>query len=186
MKKALNNPAVVAVVALIAVASVVFTMRKRFKRFAPVVTMVKNQLNQLQQPAAPPAPALPGVNLEAARPIDRDFVRNAMDRWLQSPRRDPFGGHPLQLATVVTITNAPAPLTLTAIWRQTGRQLAVINGRVVTEGDKAFDYTVERIEDAVVILQGPAGPRRVEFPAFGPAQPAGTNQVAQVSVSAGS
>src|SRR5207249_7698116 len=90
-----------------------------------------------------------------------------------APRRDPFqviGPGSTNLARLYPPVSEV--LALTAILRQTGSSLAVINSRIVAEGDTiaaAFDsrtggggpgvirFAVESIEENSVWMQGPSG-----------------------------
>lgn len=183
MKKLLNNPVVIGCVAVVAVACVLFTVRKRLNRFVrPVATAVKNQVLTPAEPA--PAVASPAIAVDPGmvRPIDRAYARSRVPRWIDSPSRDPFSKHPMQIAVAPAAgpTNAPVPLKVTAIWHQTGKRLAVINSQLVTEGDKVFDYVIDRIENTVVLVRGPLGPERIEFPSFDNLAVARTNRLAGV------
>jgi hypothetical protein len=109
-----------------------------------------------------------------------------------SPRRDPF-----QAYDSINVTNRLYPaawevLNLTAIWRQTGSSLAVINHRIVGEGDtiiaatnrvpplgrdRVLTFTIQSIEGDRVSVQGPSGREEVEFRAIASFQ---TNSTASV------
>jgi hypothetical protein len=96
-----------------------------------------------------------------------------------APRRDPFQVVVPGATDVARLYPAVSEvLALTAIWHQTGSQLAVINSKVVGVGDavvasvdnpkgsggKSFlRYTVESIYNDTVWLQGPAGREELEF-----------------------
>ena len=86
-------------------------------------------------------------------PMEMHAIQKDMDRWVRVPRRDPFqhfiaqDGYP----------GAGAYLTLSAVWRQTGSRLAVINQKVLAEGDTIKDYRLERIEGERVWVHGPVG-----------------------------
>jgi len=86
-------------------------------------------------------------------PIEAHVIQEQMERWVTVPRRDPFqhfiaqDGYP----------GAGAYLTLSAVWRQTGSRLAVINQKVLAEGDTIKDYRLERIEGERVWVHGPVG-----------------------------
>jgi hypothetical protein len=108
------------------------------------------------------------------------------------PRRDPFqviGPGTTNLARLYP--PVAELLALSAIWRQTGSSLAVINSRIVGEGDtfavplgnqtgggaqNVLRYTIESIGGDSIWLQGPAGREQLEF---GPIIPAQTNTTAK-------
>lgn len=82
------------------------------------------------------------------------------------PRRDPFQIRHLPVSAAVTNVYYPSAmklLTLSAIWRQTGGALAVINKRVFSEGDNIFRFTIQNIDADRVWVSGPNGREAVEF-----------------------
>lgn len=171
MKKFLNNRFVVAGMVVVALGSIFFHSRKDFRRaLGPVRSAARidasaavQQAEAVLKPALPPttAPAAPA----AVKSIKRDVALARMARWVEAPERDPFAIFPA--ATVAKPVAKAAPtIQVSAIWRQSGRHLAVINGKVFQEGDTAFDYTVERIENGAVFLRHSTGAERAEFPAF--------------------
>ena len=86
-------------------------------------------------------------------PMELPVIHKQMNQWVNVPKRDPFqhfiaqDGYP----------GAGAYLTLSAVWRQTGSRLAVINQKVLAEGDTIKDYRLERIEGERVWVHGPVG-----------------------------
>jgi len=87
------------------------------------------------------------------RPLDLDRMKQRISRWVKTPQRDPF-----QFFT--RHQDAPRAadlLTLSAIWHQTGSQLAVINQKVLEEGDQIQSFQLERIEGERVWVRGPGG-----------------------------
>jgi hypothetical protein len=80
-----------------------------------------------------------------------------------SPTRDPF--------QVIGPAPGPEPglptanelLMLSAIWRQTGGSLAVINGRILSEGDTIDGFEIMTIESNGVRVTGQSGPERLDF-----------------------
>lgn len=188
MKKLLRNRLVVAGLVVVALASVFFSARKELRR------ALGPRWTAFQQPASPPsraelAPAVPmpvsgstNVAHGGSPTIRRELARSRQARWVEAPERDPFA---IFSGLAVTRPDPKKALAIqvSAIWRQSGQQLAVINGRVVREGDQAFDYTVERIESGAVFLRSAAdGVARAEFPAF--SQFTHTNRVAAAAVRA--
>jgi hypothetical protein len=81
-----------------------------------------------------------------------------------APKRDPFQSGTAEPAAPAPSNAIPlSSLSLSAIWRQTGQELAVINNKVVSVGDQVMGFRVEKIEADAVWLQGPAGPAKLEF-----------------------
>jgi hypothetical protein len=62
-------------------------------------------------------------------------------------------------------------LTLSAIWRQTGSTLAVINKRVFNQGDTILRFTIQSIEVDRVWVDGPNGREAVDFKLEVPEEP---------------
>jgi hypothetical protein len=89
--------------------------------------------------------------------IDRDLVLAGADRWMETPRRDPFHNLFQQKS------RARELLTLAAVWRQSGSTLAVINNRLLAEGDTILDFKVQKIGEDRVWVEGPDGRQSVEF-----------------------
>lgn len=169
MKKLLNNPVVVLPLAVFAVVVVGWvTLRPMLSKSArklggkvadaaqtAVATVLDDAVQQVRTPSGP------------ARPADRQFARSRFTQWVEAPARDPFGRYPAEEAKIAVPEKPPIPLVLSAIWRQSGRQMAVINGQVVSEGDEAFDFKIERVENNVVLVRGVNGLERLEFPRVG-------------------
>lgn len=97
-------------------------------------------------------------------PIDVAAIQTQLPRWFEVPRRDPF--EVVVKAKTVAQKDVPRAedlLRLQAIWRQSGRQLAVVNQLIVTEGDLVAGYSVERIENDFISVKGSNGLERVEY-----------------------
>lgn len=169
--KLFQNPIVVGVLALVAVVLVYRSaIQPMLKRGAPA----------RQQPAAPaavkektpPPPLVPAApttadarQMEPENGIDLDRVGWAFDG---SPPRDPF-----QLTGSVSpparlVPPASEVLALSAIWRQTGESLAVINGRILRPDDSIEGFQIESIESNLVWVHGPAGSEPLEFRSAAP------------------
>ncbi|MCL5099430.1 MAG: general secretion pathway protein GspB, partial [Candidatus Omnitrophica bacterium] len=107
----------------------------------------------------PPAPSI--TDIIPGQSIDYSQVG-----WIRFQHRDPFGaagdGQGGKAAGNSSRTNQPL-LMLQALWQQTSRRLAVINGKVVGEGDSVAGFKVEKIEDDWVWLRGTAGLVRLDF-----------------------
>lgn len=98
-------------------------------------------------------------------PIDIDTVTSNLPLWQAEPQRDPFQFTEVLVLDTAQPTNSPLYLMkLQAIWRQTDGRAAVINGRVVMEGDTFEGMLVERIEADRVWFKGP---ERTEALVFG-------------------
>lgn len=168
--KILRNPYVVGVLVVAAVVMVSWRAIEPWwkKRLAPA-----RKPQQVAVPAPTPAPKpviaeskptvkppsdVPKVVPDAS--VDLQQIQMNVAQWVGSPRRDPF-----QLTARASGTNQPARelLTLQATWRQTDRSLAVINGRIVGEGDVILGFRIESIAGDFVWVQGPAGREQLEF-----------------------
>jgi hypothetical protein len=167
--KILRNPYIVGVLVLVAIITVSWNLlRPLWRRIlparqpqrvsftpplpspAPVIAETK--------PAVKPSPDTPRVVPDAS--IDSQDVQMNLPLWMGSTRRDPF-----QLTARASGTNQPARelLALQATWRQTDRSLAVVNGRIVAEGDTILGFRIESIDGDFIWVQGPAGREQVEF-----------------------
>lgn len=102
-----------------------------------------------------------------AVPLDVAVVRVDAARWAQSPRRDPFWRRPT--AADRKGKSAKDVLSLKGIWRQTDSTLAVINNRVVSEGEDIQGFNIASIEMDRVWVEGPDGREFIEFIAPTPA-----------------
>lgn len=170
--KALRNPVVVLALVSVALGVIVFNVTSSGRRSTPRVVSGKPPpaaaaVVPAPRPAAraTPAPVSP-TNARPARPTDHEYVLAHFGEWLESPRRDPFevyahssggGGARTRVPTAAEV------LTLTAIWRQTGSRLAVINGLIVSEGEVIQGFQVERVEGDMVWVRGTQGRERLEF-----------------------
>jgi hypothetical protein len=191
MNKLLRNRFVVAGLVVVALGTVFFSVRKDLRRALgprwagtrkPVANApVESRPMKVIGGAPVAVAATPAAVVAPEKPlgpptIKRELARSRVTRWVDAPERDPFA----LFASVATVKATPkkaVALVVSGIWRQSGQQLAVLNGRLVKEGDQAFDYTVERIESGAVFLRSAAnGVARAEFPAF--TQFTHTNRVA--------
>ena len=188
--KLFRNPYVVGV---LAVGAALLVLRNAigpmWQRLRPARQPVKTEEPAAAQPAeklegtaTAPAQATKAPAVKPEAKIDLGEVGWKVNA---SPRRDPFQAFASGGATNRAYPTASEVLNLTAIWRQTGDSLAVINRKVVGEGDKvvatlngktaageetALTFTVESIETDVVWLQGPSGREVLEFKSL-PAAP---------------
>lgn len=87
--------------------------------------------------------------------------------WTPAPARDPFSS---TASTVIAEGDEQAEadpvafaLDLKAVWLQETGGWAVINGKIVTEGDSILDFRVEKIRADSVLVQSPSGRRQVNF-----------------------
>jgi len=86
----------------------------------------------------------------------RTLIVSQANRWLESPRRDPFR---------ILVPSSPQPagpkaserLTLHAIWRQSGSKLAILNQEIVREGAAFEGFDIETIEADAVWVRGTNG-----------------------------
>jgi hypothetical protein len=81
--------------------------------------------------------------------------------WNASPQRDPFtfAGTPAAAATIPdtaeTTQKAPSQPRLTALVAGTDSRLAVVDGRIVAEGDSVSGHRVRQITPQGVLLETP-------------------------------
>lgn len=170
MKKLLRNRFFVAGLVVVALGSVFFNSRKELRRaLGPRFAVGRKAAPKTTGEAPLPVPAAPLPAPQAGEStLRRNVARSRMERWLQAPDRDPFAYVKPAHARPSIVANAkPETMQVSAIWRQAGQQFAVINGKVLREGEEAFGYTVERIENGAIFLRHPVnGEMRAEFPAF--------------------
>jgi hypothetical protein len=171
--KLFQNPIVVGVLALVA-AVLVFR--------SAIQPMLKRNAPAKRQPAAaaavkektPPPPAVPAAPAPAdARKVEPgtgiDLARVGWD-VNGTPPRDPFQLNESLLPPARLAPPASEVLNLTAIWRQTGESLAVINGRILGRGEEIEGYQIDSMENGLVWVTGPAGRESLEFRSGAPAQ----------------
>jgi hypothetical protein len=98
--------------------------------------------------------------------------------WTPLPTRDPFrAAEPVAAPTSVHEAEPVADplagvLELKAVWIQEKGSCAVINGKVLGEGDSILNFRVEKILADGVVVQGPGGNRKVNFKPPAPRPPA--------------
>jgi hypothetical protein len=87
--------------------------------------------------------------------------------WTPVPTRDPFRAAPAAPVTPTVSDHEVDPvaeaLDLKAVWLQETGGWAVINGKILGEGDAILDFRVEKILEDGVVVQGPGGRRQVKF-----------------------
>lgn len=179
--KALRNPWVVGLMATAAVGVMVGNLfwpaiqRWRATR-ASMATAATAQAASTSPLGTPQAGAVPAeasaaeaaVSSSHVRPdstsMDRPLIRRQVLRWLQASTRDPFVA--IRMAGRDHPKGPPASdnLQVSAILRQTGSQLAIINQALVSEGDKVAGYVLERIEGDGVWVRGTNGLEQVKMP----------------------
>jgi hypothetical protein len=114
-----------------------------------------------QSTTTSPVPQAADADSPTIVPVDVAVVRADAARWTESPRRDPFWRRPS--ATDRKGKSAKDLLSLKAIWRQTDSTLAVINNRVVSEGEDILGFNIATIEIDRVWVEGPDGREVIEF-----------------------
>jgi hypothetical protein len=176
--KPLQNPIVVGVLVVAALALIFRNsfgpLRERFRTkqtqavsTSPPAFVVESQTNAASAASETNAPE---------REVGWRRLETNHVNFLALPKRDPFQFVPLPDSyRIVALSNAPSltdkvktaqeMLALNAVWMQTGSQLAVLNGQIVTAGSSILDYKVEKIEQDKVWVNGPIGPEKVEFSA---------------------
>ena len=168
--KLLRNPIAVAILAVLAVVVMGFQfwpmIRPRFARKAapppPPAPIVA--------PSTPPKPRKPPADVPAPAAAPSNTVEIAIleansSRWIETPRNDPFKVR-FYISGTQGTNSRPAMevLTLNAIWQQNdGAPLAVINNRLLGEGDVILQFRISAIEPDRVWVDGPNGRERIRF-----------------------
>ena len=153
----LRKPIVVVCLCLTALALLLKNVLHSAGKQKPVSSPTALATQRLLASAVPPA-SLAADGEDTATPIERDnHLEGMANRWMRPGRRDPFGS---QFDSQRQAANV---LALKGIWRQTGSNLAVINGSVVAQGERILDFTVDRIEPDRVWVTGPNGREELSF-----------------------
>ncbi|MBT5926183.1 MAG: hypothetical protein HOH33_06160 [Verrucomicrobia bacterium] len=164
--KLLQNKLIVSILGMLALTAVlnnlgVFSMAKR-----GVPTLEGTSDDSIQNSKSPtntPSVSLAklGVNNEKGKEffMDASTIKMRLSQWVQSPLRDPFQHFSKQ----PDYAGVAAFLKLSAVWRQTRTRLAVINQKVLEEGDIIEDYRIDRIEGERVWMHGPIGLEPLEL-----------------------
>lgn len=175
--KALRSPLAVGILAAIALAYAAWTALGPTLRRTLRSSSAKSTTPALTTPAPASLPnALPNAlpsspELSVANPsptnaplpiLQVSLIQQMFPAWLDAPSRDPFQS---------SIPRPPTPsgpradqvLTLSAIWRQTGERLAMLNRTLMEEGDNIQGYALERIEPNAVWVRSTNGLERVGF-----------------------
>ena len=126
----------------------------------------------------PPAAETPMAKRPRVLPETNIDLTQTGWKLSSSPHRDPFQINPATITNLARLFPAASELlSLTAIWRQTGSSLAVINGKIVSGGDNVvvvnhtktgeaganYRYQIDQIDGDSVWLQGPAGREQLDF-----------------------
>jgi len=176
--KLLRHPVVVMLLAVLALALVLKNFVWPFMGRAPRSPL---QPSAATTPASAQSKAAPEEQplLESraqprpARTTDVDLVllQANSGRWAESPRHDPFQIRRSPALSSTTQIGPPAMelLKLSAVWRQTGSTLAVINDHVVSIGDAILQFRIQTIEADRVWVEGPNGREQVAFKFGSPA-----------------
>ena len=166
----LRNKYVVIVLGLAALALVANSLRPLWQGRRPAAP-AKSAAAQASTPA-PATPVASNASTPPASPSQAKAARPqrtidlAQTGWSVdgTPRRDPFhlitpgtGGAPRLYPPAAEV------LSLTAIWWQSGTNLAVVSSNVVSEGDTIKGFKIEHIGLERVWVNGPNGPEQIEF-----------------------
>ncbi|PYI83711.1 MAG: hypothetical protein DME26_14525, partial [Verrucomicrobia bacterium] len=95
--------------------------------------------------------------------VDSSVAQTNSPRWTGYPQRDPFQIRREGTKRPGTFQSAMETLTLNAILRQSGSTLAVINNRLVNEGDMIQGFRIENIGAERVWVFGANGREQVVF-----------------------
>jgi len=168
--KLLRNPVAVTVLAVLAVAVMAVQfwpmLRPRFARSSPPPPPPTPAVipSKPAKPAKPPADS-PVPSQGPAATVEIGVLETNALRWAEAPRNDPFKVR-FYVGSAQGATNRTAmeALTLNAIWQQTdGAPLAVINNRLLSEGDVILEFKITTIEPDRVWVDGPNGREPVRF-----------------------
>ena len=164
--KLLQNKFVVCVLGVLAIAIVANNLGafKTSKKFLPAAGKSEEaKIDKsiiLDKATSSNNAKISGEKIEQSQlPMDVSLVKMRLPQWVQAPGRDPFQHFSKQ----PDYEGVSAFLRLSAVWRQTRSRLAVINQKVVAEGDVIEDYRIERIEGERVWVQGPIGLEPLEL-----------------------
>lgn len=145
-----------------------------------VVKQIVEDVGKKITAEARPEPSLPKTPMvEVAPRIEVAAISTNIAAWVAAPKRDPFQGRIRPRDERGAYPAAAELLTLSAIWRQSGANLVVINGQILSEGSGILDFKVASIESDQVWLQGPNGREVLGFKAM---TPSGTNRTASASM----
>lgn len=167
MRKLLDNPYIVGILVLAALVVLfkkpVFELFEKVKQTQTATATTTNVIAKVAQTvtniAKKPEPEiLPDQKIEVSS-----------IQWILKPLRNPFQRikppdtdvSPTNI--VETEVSPDQPLELTAILFEKDKKYAVINNRVVQEGDTIAGYKVELIERDYAILSGYGVKRRLNF-----------------------
>ena len=174
--KLFQNPLVVGGLAVAAAALVFWNVigpmwSRRAAAPAPNVSVALPTPALTPSPAPKPA-ALPPPPIAKIEPGERIDTNRLGWTGKSAPQRDPFQVVTNEAGQQRVHPSAMDVLSLGAVWRQTGGDFAVINGRVVATGDAIEGFKIEDIEQNLVWVRGPAGRERVDFKTALPGKPA--------------
>jgi hypothetical protein len=165
--KFLRHPAVVVVLAIFAVAYMAYTLfqprSRRYQQQAP--TPADAAVSEIADTTPAPAKVPAGLQVamrEPTAPMDVRAILAMLPRWIEAPGRDPFQPR----APGSFRANGPKAadlLNLTAVWRQAGGRLAVVNNLILSEGDLVAGYRVDRIEAERIWVKGTNGTEHIDF-----------------------
>ncbi len=86
--------------------------------------------------------------------------------WVEKPERDPFRPAVLEPASSSETNDLPSAkemLNLEGTWHQASGQLAIVNNRLVEEGDSVGEFNIEEIHPDGLWVTGPRGREWVGF-----------------------
>lgn len=110
--------------------------------------------------ASPPGPDSSTHESAARFSRDPEHLEQLWELVQADQGLDPFAEAPPASNTSSTAL-APSNLVITAIWRQGGKSLAVINGRICPEDSEFAPYRITRIGPHDAELTGPGGTIRL-------------------------
>ena len=167
--KLLRNPIAVTVLVLLAVAVIAYQFWPKSRpRGSPTAPSPPSPApaaaaSAPAKPAKPPA-GLPAPPQAPAASVEIAVLETNSLRWAEAPRNDPFKVRFYVSGAQGTNRPAMEVLTLNAIWQQADdAPLAVINNRLLGQGDVILEFKIRAIEPDRVWVDGPNGREPVRF-----------------------
>ncbi len=170
MRKILDNPYIVGLLVMIALVvyfkEPIMKFVNKFRSAPAVATTTTVTGDQSSEKSQLPAltQEMPGILPDAK--IETDKIQ-----WILKPSRDPFRGKKrgdtkpdTPPTNIIEKTTPPKPpLKLKAVVIEGEKKFAVINDKIVEEGESLLDYRVLSIARDFVVLEGFGEKRKLTF-----------------------
>jgi hypothetical protein len=170
IRKALKNRYVVAIIAVAAIVVVGLQLRQAMTKWPLPSRSSATKTAAAKKPAPAPAPAAfqePRIDVsgvEWGTQLDRNPFQPSRP-LLETAGISPTEAPPIEPAPVESAPE-PEPETLPelqAVWIQGDRRLAILNRRVIAEGEAVGGWNVKSIQPDRVIVAGSRQEREVPF-----------------------